>query len=41
MCSGDFMSKNSDEAFQFLDYVAEVQEVGKILSSKNHLETEQ
>ncbi|XP_034672614.1 uncharacterized protein LOC117904214 [Vitis riparia] len=24
MCGGDFMNKNPDEAFQFLDYVAEV-----------------
>ena len=24
MCEGDFMNKNPDEAFQFLDYVAEV-----------------
>ena len=23
-CGGDFMSKNPNEAFQFLDYVAEV-----------------
>ena len=24
MCGGDFMNKTLDEAFQFLDYVAEV-----------------
>ena len=24
MCGGDFMNKNPDEAFQFLDYVVEV-----------------
>ena len=24
MCGGDFMNKNPDEAFQFLDYIAEV-----------------
>ena len=24
MCGGDFMNKNLDEAFQFLDYVVEV-----------------
>ncbi|RVW34780.1 Retrovirus-related Pol polyprotein from transposon 17.6 [Vitis vinifera] len=27
MCGGDFMNKNPDEAFQFLDYVAEVQDM--------------
>ena len=24
MCGGDFMNKNPDEAFQFLDYVVQV-----------------
>ncbi|RVW72113.1 hypothetical protein CK203_054779 [Vitis vinifera] len=41
MCGGDFMNKNPDEAFQFLDYVARYLEVGKNQSSRNHLEIEQ
>ncbi|RVW92441.1 hypothetical protein CK203_042638 [Vitis vinifera] len=35
MCGGDFMNKNPDEAFQFLDYVAE----GLDVQAKYHYES--